>query len=375
MGLVDRFKVRFRMTGPIARAGPAPAQLRLGTEDLEVVGEFSYQDTLWAICGGRLGDRIRHEVTAVLIPEPGNPHDVNAILVRIDDRVVGYLPRDVAATYITGLHTLMTRCGGHIALRGLIVGGGHYDDGPGRLGVWLEHDPRDFGIPPARPGSPTGAGNTGMRTGLSEAWRTDLEDDSYDLSWLADLPEADVPAIARLSRLLQEDPDPIDRHFQFAELEARLYRARDVDEHALDEYDGVCRQHDAEMEVICEAFRQKWNKIPLLDSYRQMAIRQQKKKDWQSCLWWAERGLEIYGDIAARPDAVEDLRRRRARALTKLEPPSVTSVSRPNDGRPAAQAQDIATRLEVLKCSRCQASFERIRVRGRKPTLCPSCRS
>ena len=32
------------------------------------------------------------------------------------------------------------------ALRGVIVGGGYYDDGPGRLGVWLEHDPADFGM-------------------------------------------------------------------------------------------------------------------------------------------------------------------------------------------------------------------------------------
>jgi hypothetical protein len=216
------------------------------------------------------------------------------------------------------------------------------------------------------------AAYTGLRRGELCGLRWS---DSYDLSWLPELPDADVAAIAMLRRLLREDPDPIDRHFQFAELEARLYRARETDELALDEYDAVCRQHDAEMDVICEAFRRKWGRIPLVDTYRQMAIRQQKRKDWQACLRWAERGLEIYGDIAARPDAVEDLRKRRERALTKLEQPSVTSGGRPEDGRPAAQAQDVATRLEVLVCNRCQASFERVRVRGRKPTLCPSCRS
>jgi hypothetical protein len=30
---------------------------------------------------------------------------------------------------------------------------------------------------------------------------------------------------------------------------------------------------------------------PLLDTYRQMAVRQQKKKDWRACLWRTERGL------------------------------------------------------------------------------------
>jgi len=31
------------------------------------------------------------------------------------------------------------------------------------------------------------------------------------------------------------------------------------------------------MQQICAAFMAKWGKIPLLDTYRQMAVRQQKK--------------------------------------------------------------------------------------------------
>ena len=42
------------------------------------------------------------------------------------------------------------------------------------------------------------------------------------LSWFDDLPEGDRPAIAMLRELLAIDQDPIDRHFQFAELETRL---------------------------------------------------------------------------------------------------------------------------------------------------------
>jgi len=51
------------------------------------------------------------------------------------------------------------------------------------------------------------------------------------LSVLNDLPEADRPAIAKLGELAA-DPDPIYRHFQFAELETRLCRPRDLYESA-----------------------------------------------------------------------------------------------------------------------------------------------
>ena len=226
------------------------------------------------------------------VPEPDNPYDPNAISVRIEGNLVGYLARDAAIQYLPGLHSLMARCAGHIALEGVIVGGGYYDDGPGRLGVWLEHDPRDFGVAPSgsprRPGLGSGPAHFGgtMRTGFSEAWLSDLADDSYDLPWFTDLPGADRPAIARLRELLSTDPDPIDRHFQFAELETRLYRSRDLYDTALDEFDQACKLHDAEMETICQAFTAKWGKVPLLETYRQMAIRKQKQKDWAACVWW-----------------------------------------------------------------------------------------
>jgi hypothetical protein len=260
----------------------------------------------------------------------------------------------------------------------------------GKLGAdqWLDHNPVDFGIKPAPTPPPPGHSKVDgiMRTGFTEAWLTDAEDDSYDLSWFNDLPEADRPAIAKLRTLLARDPDPIDRHFQFAELEARLYRSRDLYESALAEYDDACRRHDAEMEGICAAFMTKWGKIPLLDTYRQMAIRQQKNQDWQACIWWAERGLTLYGQGAAREAAVEDLIKRRNRAITKLEeavrPKSQVRLERrhatavaetPMENTPAPVGQ--AGELEVLVCQQCNCRFERMRVRGRKPALCPTCRT
>jgi HIRAN domain-containing protein len=391
MGLLDRLRGRRESSVP-ARAETTAVSVSLlgGQDDLEVVGELAYQDALWGLSGGTVGDRIRRHIVAVLVPEPTNPYDANAIAVQIDGQVIGYLPRATAQEYLPGLQHSMSVHGGYVALRGVIVGGGYYDDGPGRLGVWLEHDPADFGARSAassRP-APLGYPNAGgvMRTGFTEAWLTDAEDDSYDLSWFNDLPEADRPAIAKLRELLAADPDPIDRHFQFAELETRLYQSRELYEAALAEYDEACARHDAEMESICAAFMAKWGKIPLLDTYRQMAIRQQKKKDWQACKWWAERGLALYGQRAAREEAVEDLIKRRNRALAKLEaaarPENRVRLERPNTsvvsatpsgGMPGTTGS--YAELEVLVCQECNCRFERLRVRGRKPTLCPTCRT
>jgi len=65
-----------------------------------------------------------------------------------------------------------------IALRGHVIGGGSREGRLGMLGVFLDHNPSDFGVKRAR------AMHIGeLRTGLSEAVATNLEDDSYDLSW------------------------------------------------------------------------------------------------------------------------------------------------------------------------------------------------
>jgi hypothetical protein len=395
MGLIDRLVGR-RSRGKESIAGsiqPTAPQVRVlnGDEDLEVVGESNYQPALWAICGKSSGERVRHHITAVLVPEPHNIHDSNAVAVYIGNNLVGYLDRQTAALYAPAVQRLRAEHSAYIGLNGVIVGGGYYDDGPGRLGVWLEHDPADFGIQQVarrerssaqRPVPAAGA----MRTGFSEAWLTDADDDSYDLSWYNELPDADRPAIMLLHELLAVDPDPIDRHFQFAELEARLYRCRDLYESALDEFDEVCRRHDAEMETICQAFVSKWSKVPLLETYRQMAIRQQKKRDWQACLWWVERGLSLYGNAAAREDAVEDLLKRRNRARDKIEAgrtpnavtrsaPSVVEISLSPSSLLTTPPSATAVDVEVLHCGQCHSTFERLRVRGRKPQLCPACRA
>jgi tetratricopeptide (TPR) repeat protein len=288
-----------------------------GRHDLEIVGESNYQEALWRVVGGRTTERIRVDVEAVLAIESDNPYDSNAISVWIDGLKAGYLCREDAAAYRPGLFALEERESRPIALLGVVTGGGIREDGPGRLGVWLNCDPAHFGIQPIVP-PPTSALRATMRTGLTEALLTDQEDDSYDLSWLQALPSDHLQAIARLRKLLREDPDPIDRHFMFCELEERLYRSRDAFTSALDDYDQACALHDREMDGIRDALLEKFGKVPLFDTYRQMAVRQQKAKNWAEALRWAQRGLMLYGDSAARPEAVDDLKKRVAAYAAKV---------------------------------------------------------
>jgi tetratricopeptide (TPR) repeat protein len=353
-------------------SSPPPLEVVLcgGSHDLEVVGESHYQDALWRVVGGRTTERVRREVRAVLVAESDNPYDPNAISVWIDGLKVGHLSREDAEAYRPGLLALQARKGKSIGLRGVVVGGGIREDGPGFLGVWMSHDPADFGIAAIVP-PPSSAMRASMRTGLTEALLTDEEDDSYDLSWLERLPGDPIAAIGRLRQLLQRDPDPIDRHFMFSELEERLYRSRDAFSSALAEYDDACAQHDAEMDGIRDALLAKFGRVPLLETYRQMAVRQQKARNWLEAIRWAERGLALYGENAARPEAVDDLRKRVAAYRSKL---SAGDPARPPRVAPAARERADEPATETLTCANCGRLFDRPVARGRKPKHCPSCR-
>lgn len=280
-----------------------------GQVDLNVVGESNYQDNLRRAAGGE-GDphsRVRVDVVAVLAAETDNPYDPNAVSIWVNGLKVGYLSRADAERYRPGLLELESRRGRPIALRGVIVGGGMRADGPGKLGVFLRHSPADFGLAVAN-ASPSSEFR--MDTGLTDAIATDTADDAYDLSWVADLPEDPIRAIPMLRQLLDHERDPIDRHFMFHHLETALYKSRDAFRSALHEYDECCRHHDTEMQTIREAFMAKWGMVPSLHTYKQMCIRLAKTKEFEQALWWAERGLAIYGDNAGRADAVEDLQKR-----------------------------------------------------------------
>jgi hypothetical protein len=289
-----------------------------GDELLEVVGESFRQDALWEIVGGWRADYVEYEVDALLWPEPyigdEGRDDPNAVKVIIQGHHVGYLSRHDAAVYQPAIVRLMGTCStGRVGLHGGIYGGGDRGGRTGFLGVFLSHDPATFGISPKR-----ASDVPGFRTGLAEAQLTDEEDDSYDLSWLEQLPANDAGAIPMLRRLLVDERDPIDRHYMLCELETRLYKSRDAFASALPEYDEVGELHHSEMGVIRAALFEKFERLPVLDVYRQAAIRAQKARDWEAVERWAQRGIEVYGSDAARPEAVDDLRKRLALATRKL---------------------------------------------------------
>jgi hypothetical protein len=103
-----------------------------------------------------------------------------------------------------------------IALAGVIAGGGIRSDGPGKLGVFLQHDPEDFGLR-RQPLPPPPESR--MRTGLSDAFATDAADDSYDLAWMSGLlAQRRHPRHPYLRGLLAQEKDVLDRHFMYTQL-------------------------------------------------------------------------------------------------------------------------------------------------------------
>jgi hypothetical protein len=357
-----------RLFGRTTSSITVEATVFSGNEPLEVVGESHRQEALWEIVGGFRREPVRHACYALLLPEPDNPVDPNAIRVLVDGRHVGYLNRDDAAVYSPGLHRLMASCEtGHVALEAQIVGGGPRGDRIGFLGVFVDHNPADFGVV-----SDHHVTRGSLRTGLSEAIASDLGDDSYDLFWLTTLSHDDEAAAAQLRSLLEDERDPIDRHFMLSELESRLYHCREKRSGALGEFDEVCAQHHAEMGGLREALLDKFDVVPVIDMYRQASIRYQKARQWEDAREWAQRGIDVYGEQAARPEVVEDLQKRVAHASMKLE-----AASRPKSRAPRAVTTTTAPRppeMETLVCVSCGASFQRERTRGRKPKTCPACR-
>jgi hypothetical protein len=368
-GLLSRLFARRRPPAPAAHVRDAKPRLYLGHETLEVVGESYRQEALWRIVGGRTSEPVRYETVAELVPDPSNGYDENAIEVRIDGTLVGYLSRQDAVIYRPGLVLLRENsASGRVAFHAVIVGGGPRPDGIGKLGVFIDHDPSDFGLVSHQ------ASVGHLRTGLSEALETHFEDDGYDLAWYRQLPESNVAAVRKLRSLLESERNPFDRHYMLCELEHRLYKARVSFPSALDEFDHVCSQHHAEMVTIRPALLGGFRAIPVIEMYRQSVIRSQKAKLWQAALDWAERGIAVYGSEAARPEVVDDLHKRVSYAKAKIAAQQ-RPMPRPHAGSNVPTTKSPSgVDMENLVCGACGERFERVRTRGRKPSVCPTCK-
>lgn len=105
------------------------------SEIVAAVGEASYQDALRHICGSDRWEDVRCEVNAVLVPEPANKYDPNAVMVQVDGQMVGYLSRVDAVEYGRVVRLLADE-GSVIACGALIAGRGPGSDTP-NLGIFL----------------------------------------------------------------------------------------------------------------------------------------------------------------------------------------------------------------------------------------------
>ena len=71
------------------------------------------------------------------------------------------------------------------------------------------------------------------------------------------------------------------------------------------------------MMAIRPALMSFFGRIPLLPTYRQMAIARGKAGDRDAAADWCRRGLDIYGDDALEIGPIEDLQKRLLKFATR----------------------------------------------------------
>ena len=276
-----------------------------GPVNLEVVGESFYQDGLRQAAGVSTG-HTRAVVNAILVAEENNPYDPNAVAVWVQGHQVGHLSRDDAAQMRAGLLALQERTGTWIALPGAIAGGGPRDT----LGVFLRYDLGAFGLAARSAGAAHRGASGHVRTGLAEALSMAAPDDPYDLAWVPQVPDDPSEAVAMLASQLASEPQPLSRHFLYAQFEGHLYGLRDSRPDALRLFDEACASHDAEMDAIRPALIAMFDGLPLLEVWLRHGP---QAHDWEPALRWARRGLAVYGEDALDLDNVTDLNERIAK--------------------------------------------------------------
>lgn len=117
------------------------AELYAGTTDLDVVGESSFQESLWALVG-RTQERVHIGTVALLVPETDHPTDPDAVAVWISGLQVGYLSPHAAHILRHDIVGATELTGRAVAVAATICGGGiRRDHLLGDLEVTLRYDP------------------------------------------------------------------------------------------------------------------------------------------------------------------------------------------------------------------------------------------
>ncbi len=297
----------------------------VGTGDFRqaIVGEASYQDELRSIAAGRTERGVRVEFRVVLIPEPKNKYDSNAVAIHAENGgVIGYLSREDAAEYQPSIIALMKERGSYPVCHALMFGG----RGDKRsIGVWLDIDlaslvggsvRENHAVAERRQYSeveqdaPTTPGNevVGTRTGAS----------AHAGRWVV-LTDRDLLGAIESGRVfLKDEQDPLERHYAFNTLEEALYKCRNASPSALAEFEALSEQHDREMTTIRPALISFFRGVPFLPTYKRVAIMKAKAGDHRAAAHWCERGLEVYGTDALESEGTTDLRTRLEKLSRKL---------------------------------------------------------
>lgn len=96
--------------------GTGAAVLLIGHKRQEVVGEFFRWEKVnaayaWARASFHQLDPDEASALALLVLEPNNPEDANAVAIYVGSMLVGYLPRNAAAHWAPTLATLRQQLG------------------------------------------------------------------------------------------------------------------------------------------------------------------------------------------------------------------------------------------------------------------------
>lgn len=120
----------------------------------EAVGEAYNPEQMQRVIASVQG-RTDALLAAWLVPDPSNPHDPNAVVVWMLGGKVGYLPRELSATWRPVLERLRARYGVSVACPGTLDPPSDANQGGFGVAVWLptlEGAPRQ-GVPPPVPGT------------------------------------------------------------------------------------------------------------------------------------------------------------------------------------------------------------------------------
>lgn len=104
---------------------------------VQIVGESFYEDALEKLAGPKTENGVNFRCAAELVPDNGNTHDANAVMVRLLGRHVGHLEREHAKRFREIMAALGLNGHALTGIQGRIHGGWKRPDDEGNYSVTL----------------------------------------------------------------------------------------------------------------------------------------------------------------------------------------------------------------------------------------------